>query len=104
MKLFFALTLLLPMISFAEVDPNIQDRIGDATCQLNPLCSGFNQPPQYDHPRTQQWTYYCQARDYGRRMVQGNESASLRQAQKQALRACQTMSGRSCRLVQCYKY
>ncbi|MGZ3653316.1 MAG: hypothetical protein ACXVB9_01245 [Bdellovibrionota bacterium] len=98
MKLALFCLALLPTLAFADVDPNIQDRIDQAT---QPMRDGFNSPT----PAPQHGVgFVCYAKDAQGRVFESTWIAgSLDLAKQYALNRCTFFWNKGCRLTKCGK-
>ena len=104
MKTLLLALALLPTLALADVDPNIQQRIDDAT-QNTPGGARY-QPgfPDYGAAPRHGVGYSCYAKDAQGRLFQSTWVAgSLDLAKQYALRRCGFFWNKGCRLVKCGK-
>jgi hypothetical protein len=100
MKIALLLALLTPMVALADVDPNIQDRIDQAT---QPLRDGFNNP-NLGKPESHGVGFVCYAKDaQGRTFASTWIASTLDLAKQYAMNRCSFFWNPGCRLIKCGK-
>jgi hypothetical protein len=104
MKAFLLLLTLLPIQAMAfdpSSDPNIQDRIEQAT---QPMRDAMNNPAYDSSPARTAPAYVCLARDAkGRSFRSAFASPDLNRAKAYAVGSCSAWFNKGCRVVSCAK-
>jgi hypothetical protein len=95
---------LIPLHALAfdpNCDPNLQDRIDQAT---QPLRDAMNNPNPVSSPAPTGPAYVCIARDAKGRSFRGSfASQDVSRAKAYAVRACSAWFNKGCRVVSCAK-